>query len=122
MNKLIIYFITILNNSILQNKQIVKVNNTKIILNIVYLLYRKGLISKYFIINNKIIIHLKYISEKPIIKKIKYISKPSFKKYLSIKKSYLSLDIIILNTNIGIVDSIEAKKKNIGGELLFLIK
>ena len=69
----------------------------------------------------KIKIDLKYIEGQPVIKKIKRISKPGIRVYSKIKelpKTYGGLGISILSTPKGVMSDIEARSKNVGGEIL----
>ena len=64
---------------------------------------------------------MKYYNGSPVIKKIKRISKPGIRKYSKIgelSKPYGGLGISILSTSKGVMSDIEAKKNNVGGEIL----
>lgn len=68
-------------------------------------------------------IKLKYYHNKPLINHIKLLSKPSRKLYWTYKKlqNYLNSNkgsIILLSTNNGILNSDQALKLKIGGEVL----
>ena len=70
---------------------------------------------------NSIKIDLKYFNGDPVIKKIKRISKPGIRKYSKIKeldKPYGGLGISILSTPKGVMSDHQARKKNVGGEVL----
>ena len=70
---------------------------------------------------NSIKIDLKYFNGNPVIKKIKRISKPGIRKYSKISelnKPYGGLGISILSTPKGVMSDQEAKKNNVGGEVL----
>ena len=70
---------------------------------------------------NSIKIDLKYYNGSPVIKKIKRISKPGIRKYSKINelsKPYGGLGISILSTPKGVMSDQEAKKNNVGGEIL----
>ena len=70
---------------------------------------------------NSIKIDLKYYNGNPVIKKIKRISKPGIRKYSKISelnKPYGGLGISILSTPKGVMSDQEAKKNNVGGEIL----
>jgi small subunit ribosomal protein S8 len=57
----------------------------------------------------------------PVIKEIKRISKPGLRKYSGsdlIPRSYNGLGIVILSTSQGVMTDKEARKLNIGGEVL----
>ena len=66
-------------------------------------------------------IDLKYYNGRPVIKKIKRISKPGIRKYSKINelnKPYGGLGISILSTPKGVMSDHQAKKNNVGGEVL----
>ena len=66
-------------------------------------------------------IELKYYNGSPVIKKIKRISKPGIRKYSKINdlnKPYGGLGISILSTPKGVMSDHQAKKNNVGGEIL----
>ena len=70
---------------------------------------------------NSIKIQLKYYNGTPVIKKIKRISKPGIRVYSKIsdlKKPYGGLGISILSTPKGVMSDQEARKNNVGGEIL----
>tara|TARA_Y100001970_G_C13963666_1_gene714478 strand:+ start:432 stop:845 length:414 start_codon:yes stop_codon:yes gene_type:complete len=66
-------------------------------------------------------IDLKYYNGSPVIKKIKRISKPGIRKYSKINdliKPFGGLGISILSTPKGVMSDHQAKKNNVGGEVL----
>lgn len=68
-----------------------------------------------------ITITLKYKNRKPALTDLKRVSKPGLRIYVSknhIPRVYGGLGIVILSTSSGVMSSRDAKKKNIGGELL----
>ena len=70
---------------------------------------------------NFIKIDLKYYNGVPVIKKIKRISKPGIRKYSKISelnKPFGGLGISILSTPKGVMSDHQAKKNNVGGEIL----
>ncbi len=70
---------------------------------------------------NTIKIELKYYNGSPVIKKIKRISKPGIRIYSKIsdlKKPYGGLGISIISTPKGVMSDQQAKKNNVGGEIL----
>lgn len=57
----------------------------------------------------------------PVIKEMKRISKPGLRKYSGseeIPKSYNGLGIVIMSTSRGVMTDKEARKLNLGGEIL----
>tara|TARA_B100001287_G_scaffold270936_1_gene270435 strand:- start:70 stop:468 length:399 start_codon:yes stop_codon:yes gene_type:complete len=66
-------------------------------------------------------IDLKYYNGTPVIKKIKRISKPGIRVYSKIselEKPYGGLGISILSTPKGVMSDQQARKNNVGGEVL----
>lgn len=69
-------------------------------------------------------IELKYNEGEPVISEIKRISKPGQRVYSSVKelpKVYNGLGISILSTPCGVMSDNEARKANVGGEVLCTI-
>ncbi len=94
--------------------------------NILKILKDEGYIKDFFIEkseNNKISlkINLKYYEGNPVIKEIKRISKPGRRVYSranSISKVMNGLGLAILSTPKGVMSDAEARKNNIGGEII----
>tara|TARA_Y100000817_G_C16559774_1_gene412614 strand:+ start:133 stop:531 length:399 start_codon:yes stop_codon:yes gene_type:complete len=66
-------------------------------------------------------IDLKYYNGTPVIKRIKRISKPGIRVYSKIselEKPYGGLGISILSTPKGVMSDQQARKNNVGGEVL----
>ena len=95
-------------------------------LNILEILKNEGFISSYHIEkkeNNKInlIVDLKYYEGNPVIKDIRRVSKPGRRVYsraTSIPRIQNGLGLAIISTNKGVMSDIDARKNNIGGEIL----
>ena len=94
--------------------------------NILQILKDEGYIKDYFIgksENNKISlrINLKYYEGDPVIKEIKRISKPGRRVYSranSLPKVMNGLGLAIISTPKGVMSDTEARKQNIGGEII----
>ena len=94
--------------------------------NILEILKNEGYIKDYFIektINNKITlkINLKYFEGSPVIKEIKRISKPGRRVYSranSIPRVMNGLGLAIVSTPRGVMSDTEARKNNLGGEII----
>ena len=94
--------------------------------NILEILKNEGYIKDYFIEkkeNNKITlkVSLKYYDGDPVIKEIKRISKPGRRVYsraTSIPKVMNGLGLAILSTPKGVMSDTEARKHNVGGEII----
>ena len=94
--------------------------------NILKILKNEGYIKDYYIEklkNNKVNlkINLKYYEGDPVIKEIKRISKPGRRVYsraTSIPKVMNGLGLAILSTPKGVMSDAEARKHNVGGEII----
>ena len=94
--------------------------------NILKILKSEGYIKDYYIEkseNNKIKlkINLKYYEGNPVIKEIKRISKPGRRVYSranSIPRVMNGLGLAILSTPKGVMSDTEARKNNLGGEII----
>ena len=94
--------------------------------NILKILKDEGYISDYYIekseknkINLKI--NLKYYEGDPVIKEIKRISKPGRRVYSranSIPRVMNGLGLAIISTPKGVMSDTEARKNNVGGEII----
>jgi small subunit ribosomal protein S8 len=90
------------------------------------ILFEYGFIKNFIVIDDGkqgiIRIYLKYDeNEQPVINGAKRISKPGFRKYVGAKeipRVYNNLGIAILSTPRGIVTDRDARKLNVGGEVL----
>ena len=94
--------------------------------NILEILKKEGYIKDYFIEKsdkNKITLKItvKYYEGVPVIKEIKRISKPGRRVYsraTSIPKVMNGLGLAILSTPKGVMSDIDARKNNVGGEII----
>ena len=99
---------------------------SKLNMNVLSVLKHEGYIRDFKDIEERkgissIKIDLKYFNGSPVIKKIKRISKPGIRKYSKISdltKPYGGLGISILSTPKGVMSDQQAKKNNVGGEIL----
>ena len=95
-------------------------------LKILEILKSEGFIISYHIEkkeNNKVslIVDLKYYEGTPVIREIKRVSKPGRRVYsraTSIPRIQNGLGLAIISTNKGIMSDIDARKNNIGGEII----
>jgi small subunit ribosomal protein S8 len=109
-----------INNGYLSKKKIIIQYKSKQSIHILNILIKEGFIKTYKInIQNQIFIYLKYKQNKSIINKILKISKPSRKVYLKNKDLYKQKKgFYILSTSSGLLTNLQAKKLNVGGELI----
>ena len=95
-------------------------------LKVLEVLKNEGFISSFHIEkkeNNKVslVVDLKYYEGTPVIKEIKRVSKPGrrvFSRATSIPRIQNGLGLAIISTNKGVMSDIEARKNNVGGEII----
>ena len=121
-------YLTRIRNAIKAKHIIVNIPKSNIKKEITKLLYKNGYIKnyKFYDKENIIKIALKYNNKtkESAIVNLKRISKPGLRKYSKIKSlpSVINgLGIAVLSTSKGILSDEEAKKDNIGGEILCYI-
>lgn len=110
--------------SLIQKESVVVSYNRQYI-DILRILYEKGFIQSFCLINNKtsILINLRYYYNKPVFKNFKIISKPSLDTYIQVKDLYKLEDkkfVFFLSTPNGLLTSSECKRSGVGGKLLFM--
>ena len=104
----------------------VEMPSSKFRLKILEVLKSEGFITSYHIEkkeNNKVslIVDLKYYEGTPVIREIKRVSKPGRRVYssaTSIPRIQNGLGLAIISTNKGIMSDIDARKNNVGGEII----
>lgn len=120
-------YLTRLRNAIMANHRVVEVPASNLKKDITKILYEKGYILNYkFEEDNKqgiIKIALKYhpVSKLPAIRKIERVSRPGWRKYVGaneLPRVLNGLGIAIISTSRGVVTDKEARKEQIGGEVL----
>lgn len=112
-------FSTIQNGCLAKKTKIIQPNSKQSI-NILNILVNEGFI-KTFKINskNQIEVYLKYKNNNSVINQIQRISKPGKRLHIKNKDLYIKKQgFYILSTSLGIITDLEAKKLNIGGELI----
>ena len=113
-------------NGHLRSLSSVKIPSSNFRKNILEIHKKEGYIKDYFIdktVNNKtsLKITLKYYEGDPVIKEIKRISKPGRRVYsraTSIPKVMNGLGLAILSTPKGVMSDVDARKNNVGGEII----
>jgi small subunit ribosomal protein S8 len=120
-------FLTRIRNAIIAGHKVVEIPASNLKKDITKILYDKGYILSYKFIDDKvqgtIKIALKYHpkSKVPAIRKIERISKPGLRKYTGVEnmpRVLNGLGVAIVSTSQGVMTDKEAKKLNIGGEVL----
>jgi len=120
-------YLTRVRNAIMANHKVVDVPASNLKKEITKVLFDKGYILNYKFVEDgpqgTIKIALKYHpkSKTPAIKKIVRVSKPGLRKYAGqsdVPRVLNGLGIAILSTSKGVVSDKEARKLNVGGEIL----
>ena len=117
---------TRIRNGQMRNLKSVNIPASKFRSKILEFLKSEGYINSFFLESNdnnkKIIkVNLKYYEGTPVIKEIKRISKPGRRVYsraTSIPKIQNGLGMAIISTSQGVMSDIQARKNNIGGEII----
>jgi len=117
---------TRIRNGQLRSLSKVEIPSSTFRLKILEVLKNEGFIRNFYIEkkeNNKanLIVDLKYYEGMPVIKEIKRVSKPGRRVYsraTSIPRIQNGLGLAIISTNKGVMSDIEARKNNIGGEII----
>jgi small subunit ribosomal protein S8 len=124
MNDLLADGITRIRNGILRGLEIVELKNSKIVREVLRVLKEEGFILDFEVnaeCNCLIKVTLKYFKNKSVINEIRKVSKCSCRVYSGIttlKKSRSNFGVFVLSTNKGVLSHMEAKKANVGGEIL----
>ncbi len=89
------------------------------------ILRREGYLSDFAVDNSgrhpALKVHLKYVNRSPAITGLKRVSKPGLRKYVKateVPRVLGGLGIAILSTSSGLLTDREARRRNVGGELL----
>jgi len=117
-----------LKNGQMASKKTIKCESSNLKKEILKLLQSEGYIDDFSEMeqeNKKVLsVNLKYISNEPVIKDIKVISTPGKRMYCrsaEIPSVYNGLGMVILSTPKGVLTDYEAKRLNVGGELLLKV-
>ena len=120
-------YLTRIRNAIMARHKVVEIPASNLKKDITRILHDQGYILNYKFIDDNIQglikIALKYNAETklPAIKSIKRISRPGLRKYArkdNVPRVLNGLGIAILSTSRGVMTDKEARKQNIGGEII----
>ncbi len=123
-------FLTKVRNAIKANHRMVEIPSSGLKKEMTKILKEKGYILDYKIeespVQDKIKIALKYhpVTKQPAIRKLIRISKPGLRKFspvADIPRVINGLGIAIVSTSKGVMTDKEAKKMNVGGEVMCYI-
>lgn len=111
-------------NGYLVGKPTVSVRFSKLMLELLKLLQKEGYIEENKHKDREIIVTLKYVARKPAMTDMKRVSKPSLRVYKGAKdlpRVLNGLGIAIVSTPKGVMTDKQARKENVGGEVLALV-
>lgn len=123
-------YLTRIRNAVMANYRVVEIPVSNIKKEITNILYKKGYILNYKFEDEpkpgKIKIALKYhpVTKLPAISILERISKPGLRRYVGaddLPRVLNGLGIAVLSTSQGVMTDKEARKLNIGGEVLCYI-
>ena len=118
--------LTRIRNGQMRQSNNIKIPDSKFRTKILEILKNEGYISSYKIEvdenkKNNILVDLKYYQGSPVIKEITRISRPGRRVYTksdSIPKIQNGLGIAIMSTSKGVMTDSDARKQNLGGEII----
>jgi small subunit ribosomal protein S8 len=123
--------LTRIRNAILAGHKVVEAPASNLKKEIARILFEKGYILSYKVVDGEnkqgvLKIALKYNpkNKKPAIKKIERASRPGLRQYIGVDdmpRVLNGLGIAIISTSKGLMTDKEAKKENIGGEVLCFV-
>lgn len=120
-------YLTRIRNAVRANHRVVEIPASNLKKDITKILFEQGYILSYKFddssVQGTIKIALKYNKEtkEPVIKKLQRISKPGLRKYASsneLPRILNGLGIAIVSTSHGVMTGKQAKRDNVGGEVL----
>jgi small subunit ribosomal protein S8 len=120
-------YLTRIRNANSAGHRVVSIPASKLKLEITKILFDQGYILSYKheddAVQGNIKIALKYdrITKEPVIKKLKRVSTPGLRKYVSsseVPRVLNGLGTAIVSTSHGVMTGKQAKKENVGGEVL----
>jgi small subunit ribosomal protein S8 len=124
-------YLTRLRNAQMAGHKIVEIPSSKLKRSITEILYSNGYIDKYKFEETEnhqgvIKIAVKYdpLTKQPVIKKIGRISRPGLRKFSGsseVPRIINGLGICIVSTSRGVMTDKEARKQNVGGELVCFV-
>lgn len=114
-------FLTIIRNGYLVGKSEVVVPRSKVKENIAKILKNEGYIKEFVLGDKDLKINLLYQKRKPAVSGIRRISKPGLRIYRGrseVSKFKRGLGVSLISTSKGIMTDLEARKQNVGGEVI----
>ncbi len=121
-------YLTRVRNALKARKKYADVPASNMKKSISKILLEEHYISDYIVIDDglqgKVRVYLKYDIDTPVITGLKRISKPGLRHYVKAKnlpRVLNNLGVAVLSTPKGIITNKEAKRENVGGEVLFYV-
>jgi small subunit ribosomal protein S8 len=121
-------FLTRIRNASRSGKTSVVVPVSKRLIELARILKQEGFISDYSIDASvkfgSLNVFLKYNSGRPVITDLRRVSRPGLRRYVGVSevpRVLSGLGVSILSTSSGMMSSREARRKNVGGELLAFV-
>lgn len=121
-------FLTRLRNASRANKDSLDVPHSKLKVEMTKILKKEGFIRDYELtgegVSKVIRIQTKYVERTPAITGLKRVSRPGLRRYVGsqeIPRVLGGMGISILSTSRGIITGREARRQNLGGELLAFV-
>ncbi len=121
-------FLTRLRNAAGANLREISVPHSRIKEEIAQILKQEGFIAGYEVDRNprpaQIKVALKFINRVPALTGLKRVSRPGLRKYVGareVPRVLGGMGVSILSTPRGVITGREAKKENVGGELLAVV-
>lgn len=112
-------------NAHLAKKAVILVPHSKVKVSILKILLAEGYIESFTVVGEEpkleIEVQLKYVRKQPALSGVRRLSKPGRRLYVSAKeipRTLAGYGLTILSTNRGILSDADARKQNVGGELL----
>ena len=120
-------YLTRIRNASMAGHRVVEIPASNVKKEMTKILFDQGYILSYKFLEDKvqgsIKIALKYdkVTKEPIIRKIQRVSKPGLRKYVgsdALPRVLNGLGVAIVSTSHGVMTSKQAKRDNVGGEVL----
>ncbi len=118
-------FLTRIRNAVKARKKFVDIPSSKMKAGMAEILKSNNFIKDFNIVEdnkqNVLRVHLKYVNGNPSISGLKKISKPGLRLYIDkddIPKVLNGLGIAIISTSKGLLTDKQARKENVGGEVV----
>ena len=118
-------FLTQIKNAYLARHKSIEIGFTKMLFEITKILEKEKFVKEVKVATEKgrkkIVITLLYPNRKPAIENLKRISKPGLRIYVGKSKIpfvYGGLGVTIVSTPLGLMTGRQARKKNVGGEII----